>query len=213
MKALMRVIFVTIALFISLPISSKSLWRDKNIYSSAGNLRVGDILVVNIDDISKLRFNIALSNQNAFNITSIPDANISGFLPRVSSNKKINRSDNTSVSGTGNLRIFIASRIIRMLEDGKYEIAGSREYSFKGTSNRFRISGIIDPALVNGRSIKSRDIANFRLEIEGYTVGAGIKIERPELEEGKSASTALTEDEKQKIIVDYLERMLNELSR
>lgn len=210
----LRISFLfTFLLFFLLPTYPESLWRDKNIYTSTGNLRLGDILIVNIDDISQLQFNIALSNQNSFNITSIPDANITDFLPNISSDKSINRSDKTSISGRGNFRIFIASRITRILEDGKYEITGSREYFFKGMINRFRISGIIDSALVKGRGIKSRDIANFRLEIRGYTAGTGIKLERPKLKEGESANTKLTEAEKQKVIIDYLEKMLNELNR
>ncbi|MDY6934311.1 MAG: flagellar basal body L-ring protein FlgH [Spirochaetota bacterium] len=213
MKLYKLIAIIGASLFLSTSLISKSLWRDKNIYSSADDLRIGDIIVVEIDDISKLTFTVALNNQNSFSITSLPDENITGFLPKVSSDKKIERNDNTKFSGMSNMRIPIASRITGRLEDGKYQIAGIREYSFRGITNRFGISGVIDPAFVIGRSVKSRSIANFQLNISSYTTGAGIKVERPGPEEGESADIGLTEGEKQKIIVDYLERMLNELSR
>jgi flagellar basal body L-ring protein FlgH len=191
----------------------RTIWTDKNIYSSGESLQVGDIVSVNIDDISQMRFSITLTDSSTFNISSTPDASVTGFLPRVNADKKINNNDKTEVSGRGNLKVVIGSRVTRKLPDGKFEIGGDREYVFNGVSSRFTVAGIIDPSSVKGRSVFSKDIANFRLSIRGTKEAAGIAVTRPPLKENETAGVTLTEEEKQRIIVDYLNKILRELTR
>ncbi|MCU0843705.1 MAG: flagellar basal body L-ring protein FlgH [Spirochaetes bacterium] len=193
--------------------SGKSIWIDKNIYSSGESLQVGDIISVQVDDISQLRFTMALADSNSFNLSSKPDAGITGFLPKVNSERKINNTDKTEVSGRGNLKIVIGSRVTARRDDGKYQIAGVRSYSFNGAANQFAVSGIIDPASVKGRIVHSRDIADFRLDIRGVKEVPGVNITRPAPGPDASATSALTEEEKQRIIVDYLNKMLREMGR
>ncbi len=204
---------VVIMVFMISPAAPKSIWIDKNIYSSGESLQVGDIVSVNIDDISQMRFSMTLNDSTAFNISSNPDKTVTGFLPKISADKKSNNSDKTSVSGQGSLRIVIGSRITRKLPDGKFEIGGAREFSFNGAVSLFTVAGIIDPSSVKGRSVYSRDIANFRLAIRGTKEAAVGAITRPPLKPNEAAGVTLTEEEKQRIIVDYLTRILQELSR
>jgi len=199
-----------------LPVSTsfaKSLWSDRNMYSSGEILRVGDIVTVKIEDISQMRFSIVVNSNNAFSISSNPDANITGFLPKVSSDRKVQNTDKTDFSGKGNMMVSIAARVNAKLADGKFRISGTRQYSFNGVTSSFIVSGIIDPSLMKGRSILSDDIANFRLEVRGVREGIGIELTRPPLKEGETASPALTEEEKQRIIIDYLKKMIQELTR
>ncbi len=200
-------------IFIPKMVSSRSIWNDRNIYTSGTNLKVGDVIVVNINDISQLKFNITFNNDNSYNIVSNPDSTITGFLPKISSNKKLSSSDKADFSGKGGLNISIASRVTNRLGDGKLTIAGAREYSFNGKINRFIVSGIVDPELVKGRSVLSKNIADFKLEIRGLLERGNINIERAGLKEGEASSADLTEEEKQKIITDYLNKMLREINR
>lgn len=202
-----------LVLFASAFAPAKSIWTDKNIYSSGENLKVGDIISVQVDDISQLRFTMALADSASFNLSSNPDANITGFLPKVNSERKVNNTDKTEVSGRGNLKIVIGSRITELLGDGTYRIAGARSYSFNGAANQFAVSGIIDPAAVKGRTVHSRDVAEFRLDIRGVKEVPGVNITRPAPGPDESATSALTEEEKQRIIVDYLNKMLREMGR
>ena len=188
----------------------KTLWRDRNIYSSSGSLKRGDVLVVSIDDISAMRFTFDLSSDSNASITSNPDATITGFLPKVSANKSMNSGDSTDFAGRGQMNITLAATIVRRLQNGRYEIAGNRYYSFNGVTNSIRVSGSVDPALIEGRNVNSQNIADFRLTVRGAK--DVFNITRPELKENESASNALTEQEKQRLIIDYLEKILGELS-
>jgi flagellar basal body L-ring protein FlgH len=206
-------ILFSLLVFIPETISSKTLWKDRNIYASGTNLNVGDVIVVNINDISQLKFNITFTNDNSYNIISNPDTTITGFLPKISSNKKLSSSDKADFSGKGGLNISIASRVVNRFGDGKLTIAGVREYSFNGKINRFAVSGIVDPELIKGRSVSSKNVADFKLEIRGLLEKGQINIERAKLKEGEASSTNITEEEKQNIIADYLNKMLREISR
>lgn len=190
-----------------------SIWQDRNIYASGENLAVGDVLQVEVEDISRMRFNLQVSQDESYSVTSNPDGNLTPFLPPISSNRDSQARNSTAVTGRGNMTIQMAARVAEELPDGKYRIQGTRTYSFSGIANVITVTGIVDPVLLKGRKITSKDIANMRLDIRGVKEGAGINIQRAPLEEDEAAGVTLTEEEKQAIIIDYLQRMLGEITQ
>src|SRR6056297_1609267 len=190
-----------------------SIWQDRNIYASGENLAVGDVLQVEVEDISRMRFNLQLTQDESYSVSSNPDGNLTPFLPPVQSNRNSQTRNSTAVTGRGNMTIQLAARVTEQLPDGKFRIQGTRTYSFSGIANIFTVTGIVDPVLLKGRMISSADIANMRLDIRGVKEGAGINIQRPALEEDEAASTKLTEEEKQAIIIDYLQKMIGEITQ
>lgn len=189
--------------------SSKTLWRDRNLYATAG-LAAGDVVVIEIRDISSMRFTLDLSNKSYSTVSSNPDMVITGFLPKVSEDKTIKSGDVTDIKEAGKLNLSVAGTVTGV-QNGRYILAGTRTYSFNGMTTTIRVNGSVDPAILQGRSVDSRRVADFRLEIR--ETREGVQIRRNPLKEGESASSALTEEEKQRIIVDYLQKMLGELTR
>ncbi len=188
-----------------------TIWQEKNIYSSGVNLQVGNIIVVNVEDISNMRFTMTLGNKENSAIDSNPDATITGFLPKVNSTRKITSDDTTQFNGRGRLSFSIATRITNQVAPNTYAITGSKTYTFNGVSSILTVTGIIDAAMVEGRDISSSDVADFTLEIRG--IKEGIPIQRPPLGPDEEADASLTEQEKQRIIIDYLQKMLGEMTR
>ncbi len=211
MKRIITITLIIHASFFSGALHSRSIWRDRNIYSSENAIRVGDILIITINDISRMRFNLNINSQTTSDISSNPDVTITGFLPRVSGNRNTTYRNTTAVSQRGQINLSIAATVVSRGAGRSYAVTGTRVYSFNGTSNSITVTGQVDPRLVNGRSIDSVHIANFRLEVRGR--GEGIKITRPPLKENETAKSTLTEEEKQQIITDYLQKMLSELSK
>ncbi len=193
-------------------LSGETLWRDRNVYSSE-NLANGDTVIVDIEDISQMRFSINLENKTNTTISSEPDVNITGFLPKVSASKTIDNKDNLKLDGRTNMRITVATSVTGTAGNGTYNINGFKEYVFNGVLTRFTVTGVVNPAMLDGRKIKSENVINFRLNIQSAKSGINLPLERAALEEGKGADSSLTEEEKQAIILDYLRKMLNELSR
>lgn len=192
-------------------LAGKSIWVDRNHFASSGTLKQGDIIIINVDDISNLQFNLSLKNSSDSSTASNPDVTITGFLPKVQGNKNIKNNDVTTFTGKGKFSFSVASRITKREQGGKFIVAGTRSYSFNGVTSTVAVSGIIDPVLVKGRQVDSRSVANFRIEIR--STKEGLRLQRPALKKDEKAEVKLTETEKQRMILQYLEKMLNQLSR
>jgi flagellar basal body L-ring protein FlgH len=191
-------------------LDAKTIWKDRNPYAAEGDVKVGTVIVVSINDISDMKFSVSVSDKSNAAVSSNPDTTITGFLPRVAAQKKISSDENTQFNGKGKLAISIATRVLNRA-GAMLSVAGSRTYTFNGATTIITVTGLVDPALLKGRAIDSNSVADFTLEIRGLK--RGINIQRPPLKKDEKADSTLTEDEKQKIIVDYLQRMLGELTR
>lgn len=203
-KWLVMILLVTTSLY------ADTIWIDKNIYTVKDAIRVGDIFTVVVNDISQMRFTLTLSNNDSFTVTSNPDGNITPFLPQANANKKATKNNNTNLQHRGNITVHIAATVQQRLDNGNLRIAGTKTFSFSGVTTVFNITGIVNPASIKGGTINSVDMANLVLQIQG--IKEGVKIVREPLKEGETSSSALTEQEKQQIIIDYLQRILGELT-
>ncbi len=207
----MKKFFVAIVIGIVSFAYADTIWKDKNIYTAQDTIKVGDIFTVAITDISQMRFTLTLANNDAFTVTSTPDGTITPFLPPVNANKKATKNNSTNLQHRGNITLHIAATVVQRLENGNFRITGTKTFSFSGVTTVFNVTGIVNPASIKGGTINSTDIANLVLQIQG--VKEGVQITRPPLKEGETASAALTEQEKQQIIIQYLQRILGELTQ
>jgi flagellar L-ring protein FlgH len=207
---MIKKILIIAAVFSFSVLSAKSIWKDKNIYSSIENAKVGDIIIVNIRDISNIRFNLETNSRSNSSVTSEPDMTITGFLPKISASKKISNADSTQMSGRNSMSFSISARIQNKVGN-MLTVAGTRTYSFSGVTNTILVNGLVDPYTIKGRSVDSNDMADFRLEIRGTKEGLNLK--RDKLKEGETAKSNLSEQEKQDVILDYLQKMVKELTK
>ncbi len=191
-------------------LNAKSIWRDRNPYASEGDINVGAVVLVNINDISDMTFTVSTSDRSDGTVSSNPDMTITGFLPKVSADRKIRSDNSTKFSGKGKMSLSIAARVLERVGP-LWSVAGSRTYSFDGAATIITVTGLVDPALVKGRTVDSGNVADLTMEIRG--VKRGVQIQRAAPGEGETADATLTEQEKQRIIVDYLQKMLGELTR
>ncbi len=204
--------FLLAIIFTMIPaVYADTIWKDKNIYTAQDTIKVGDIFTVAITDISQMRFTLTLANNDSFTVTSTPDGNITPFLPQVNANKKATKNNSTNLQHRGNITLHIAATVQQRLENGNFRISGTKTFSFSGVTTVFNVTGIVNPAGIKGGTINSSDIANLVLQIQG--VKEGVQIIRQPLKEGETASPALTEQEKQQIIIQYLQRILGELTQ
>jgi flagellar basal body L-ring protein FlgH len=192
-------------------LNSATVWVDRDIYIADRNLKVGDIIVVNVKDFSRLKFDIALVNNSSSNVESNPDVTITGFLPKVSSNKNTKNNESTNFTGSSKIELAVASRIIELQNNGNSVISGTRTYTFNGVTNTLSVAGIVDPKHVSGGLIDSEFVADFRIQITGRK--EGLTIRKAQIGQNGTSTAELTETEKQQIIIDYLEKIIRELTR
>ncbi|HEY1407030.1 MAG TPA: flagellar basal body L-ring protein FlgH, partial [Spirochaetota bacterium] len=178
-----RMIIIALVLSGCLSIASAaSLWRDRNFYTAGQDVKVGDVVVVRVDDITRMRFNMTMNSKSDANVTSNPDVNITGFLPKIAADKKTTSSDSAALESKGDLALDIAAQLTARGNDGKFTIQGIKEYSFNGVASRFTVAGTLDPVLLAGRVIRSSDIVNFRLTVDTTKQGLGLNATRPPLQ-------------------------------
>lgn len=189
-----------------------SLWQDRNIYSAAESLREGDTITVAIDDLSRLRYDLTVDNKNTSAVNANPDQTITAFLPPVAASKNISNSDNVEMSSRTNMSMKMAVSVTGRGPNGNYTIQGLRQYVVNGVSSGIAISGEINPRSIQGNTVRSESVVNFRMVITTTRQGLGLNLAR-QLEENGTATMDLTEEEKQRIITDYLQKMLDELTR
>lgn len=207
-----RIIFIIqFIVFACISLNAATIWQEKDIYATDKNLQVGDIIVVNIRDFSKLKFDITLVNNSSSDIISNPDMTITGFLPKVSANKNIKNNESTNFTGNSRIEMAIATRIVNRQNNGFSAIAGTRTYTFNGVTSTISVSGIVDPRLLNGTSIDSGYVADFRIQITGRK--EGLTVRKNQITGEQKATTELTETEKQQIVIDYLEKIIRELTK
>lgn len=207
----MRALCVLILVF-AFSISAETLWQDINMYTPAASVRQGDTVVVQVDDASRLRYTLNVENSNTSSVNSTPDTTITGFLPSVNSNEDISHTNGVNVESRGNLSLSIGASIGALQNDGTFPIQGTKTYVFNGVATTIGVAGRINPADMNGTAIRSESVINFQLRINTTTQGLDLDLAR-QLEEDESATADLTEEEKQQIITDYLERIIDELSK
>ncbi len=129
----------------------------------------------------------------------------------MASNKNYTNKETTTFTGNSKIELSIAARVTGLQQNRFAVIAGTRTYVFNGVTNRITVTGLVDPALISSRSIESDYISNFRIQITGQK--EGLTIRKAGLPAGESATSELTEEEKQRIIIDYLEKIIREITR
>ena len=208
----MKRLFVLIILFMFCSgLNSETAWVDRNLYAPEKEFSPGTLVVVKVNDTSNLEFSFSFSAGKSGNVNVNPDTEITDFLPSISSSGNISSSGTGDYSKGSRIDMSIAARVTGSEPGGLYRIAGSKNYIFEGRRNTISVSGIVDPALMKGRTIDSSLIANFSIAV--VIEDDRINITRPALEEDEYADVKLTEQEKRDIIIDYLERMLSEITR
>ncbi|MDA3901587.1 MAG: flagellar basal body L-ring protein FlgH [Spirochaetes bacterium] len=205
-------VFCILAILTSSVLFGQSLWRESNLYSPKQNLVIGETLVVEINDVSRMRYTLNVENSKNSSVNAIPDTTITAYLPPVNSNRNITHQDGVKVESRGNIALRVAVTVNNLQDDGTYTIAGAKSYTFNGVSNQMNVTGRVHPRSIKGNSISADHVVNFALTINSVTRGLGLNLQRT-LEEDEPASVELTEQQKQQIITDYLQKMVDELTK
>ena len=193
-----------------LPIFAATIWQDKNNYTSSEKFAVGDIIVINVRDISAIQFELTSQNVDNVSVESNPDITITGFLPKASGSRKIKGDESGKFTSKSKIGFFIAAQV-QDIQNGKLTVSGNRIYVLNGVLNSITVSGIVDQALLVGRDVDSSDVANFQMQVSGKRQLMNLQFQP--LAADSQASAELTEQQKQQLIIEYLQKIISEQER
>jgi flagellar basal body L-ring protein FlgH len=209
---MIRTIILFCMILLHCSIFCTTVWQERNLYSSAESLKQGDTVTVVVNDIARLRYDLSVDNKSTSAVSAEPDQTITAFLPKVSSSKDINNSDSVQVNSRSNMTLTIAATVTGRAANGNYTLQGNRQYVVNGVASGLAVTGEINPQSLRGTKVLSDNVVNFRMVITTTKQGLGLNLTR-QLAPDAAASPDLTEAEKQTIITDYLQKMLDELTR
>lgn len=207
-----RLIPGILILFISvMALQGATIWRDRNIYSTASQVGAGDFIIIKIEDLSKLKYQVDTKDTTDNSVDSAPDVTVTGFLPSVSSNKSTSYKGGITFNSRGTLSMNMAAEVTERSDAGILTLRGTRTYSMSGVTTTVLVTGRADPRLLQGRSIDSSQVADFRITVQ--SARPGVNLPDRQLEEEETASAELSEQQKQDLIIQYLETILSEMAR
>ncbi len=196
------------------PISqAEDLWKPHNPYSSHSRLRAGSVIKVKISEPVDLEFEYEDTGSSDTEVKTNPVI-WPADLPVTDIEKNIAGSRKKHLKVKTRMNFTMAVQISGITPEGNAELSGTRQVFYEAGNVRFevRFAGTADlNDITRDNRIKSEDIAGLVLQVTGKPVTPGKGITLKTDAEGK-VSADLSEEEKQQLLLEYLNRVLGEAS-
>jgi flagellar basal body L-ring protein FlgH len=218
-----EIIVIGILISISAVMLGESLWDDTfpGYITGTKAIKIGDIIVVEIDAGFKLQFNSSSKDTKTITLefSGGEYGDLFSFLPRAKAG------GNRSIQGREeyNLTTELVSRVTRLDENGKAYIQGTRTVQFEGKGDSITIAGWVDPNdLSEQRKIPFSKVADVRLTFNSFLEPDAALLTDRDIErvlrETPAEGTAppstegklgLTEAKKRELVLLYINRIMD----
>ncbi|MCB1327088.1 MAG: flagellar basal body L-ring protein FlgH [Spirochaetales bacterium] len=221
MKPKLRAVGVAIALALAFSyLSAQSLWRDHNPYNPSANIRTGTILKLHVEETVIIEYEYESTVDETVTIKLKPDQTVTEFLPPVDTEQNITRQNNDTLRSHGKIRFEMAVRVDSQPEEDIVSIVGTRQIAQENGRTRqvFQVRGFVHVEDIKpGRRVNSADVADLDIRITGAPVPQNrdrrLRQEPGATPEEPARATAeLSDQEKQQLLLEYLNRVLGEMS-
>lgn len=213
MKLKAALLFIPIA---ALSLQADDLWIDHNPYSSVSSMQAGTVLKLSVDEPVLVEYEYEGNGQETATIKLTPDKNITEFLPAASEDRSIAINNRLRIRSHGRVKFNMAVSI-QTVEGETLVIRGARQISYENGRARqdFQITGRVSRRDVStDRTIRSNDVAELQIVMRGSPIPQNRNLPMKQIpgENGQPArpSATLTDQEKQQILLEYLNRILGE---
>ncbi len=200
-------------------VEAEDLWINHNPYAIEASLVPGSILKLHIDEAVQIEYQYGNLGDEATSVKMVPDKAITDFLPGVSVERSINQKHKKDLRSRGRIKLPMAIRVTQIHNDGSVDFTGRKLVAHENGDTRLdvRVTGSVNRADIGiDRSISSAAVADLTLQITGFPVEKNLGLPMKQIpstdpdKPGTTPSAKLTEEEKQQILLDYLNRVLGE---
>jgi len=203
---------------VSQDLSSGSLWKDKNPYSSSVEINNGDIIEIVFSEGIKTDYKVEYKSDSDYKIMSNPDKKMITEINGYESDQSIARNINGKSKTQGKVIGRMAARIVGLDVNGdNLEIEGRRETRFDNDRQVITVKGTIARKdLGSSRIVDSSRVANLEINYLANPTPRNLQnpdigIKQTQNPDGSTTFKAeLSEVEKQELILKYMKRMLGE---
>lgn len=201
----------------SLNAQESSLWTDKNPYSVRQSMKVGSTLYVKIRNGLQAEFELESNADETLTLKAMPDKKIIPDMPSYNNDRTITRKNKGKIKSIGKIKGNLTVLVTAIDPNtGLLNVQGQKVSVINGEENSLLLSGTVSPEFVEkDLSIDSDKIANLQLNFNGkikpQQVSPPISIKTITNPDGSVTTKAeLSEEEKQRLILNQLNRLLGE---
>lgn len=210
----MKVFYVAIiTIFISSTLQSQTLWEDHNPYDSSPVLSAGTILKIEVDEPVKIEYEFVDNRDLSTSVKLVPDKTITDFLKPVDSSRSIVTKNKGRVISKNRVVFDMAVNVTGDISKEVVTFSGSKTLAMESgkQQQQIQIQGrVLKSDISSDRKIKSKNVSDLVISIRGapIPVSANLPVKN---EDGVSVAK-ISEAEKQKLIMDYINKVLGESS-
>ncbi|RHX80360.1 flagellar biosynthesis protein FlgH [Leptospira yasudae] len=194
-----------------------SLWTDKNPYSVRQSIKVGSPLYVRITNGLQAEFELESNADETITLKSMPDKKIIPDMPSYNNDRTITRKNKGKIKSLGKVKGNLTALVTAVDPNtGLLTIQGQKVNVINGEENSLALSGTVSPEFVEkDSSINADKIANLQVNFNGrikrQQVNPPIALKSVTNPDGSvTVKAELSEEEKQRLILDQLNRLLGE---
>ncbi len=194
-----------------------SQWRDKNPYSRIQNLKIGTAVFVRVKDGFNAEFEIESTADENITIKAVPDKKIIPDNPTYNTDRTIVRKNKGKIKSLGKLKGNLTAIVTAIDPNtGLLTLQGQRSSTYNGEPSAVVLTGRISPEFLSkDNSIDADRIADLQIQFTGRIrpkeLQPPIALKTINNPDGTvTVKAELSEDEKQRYILDQLNRLLGE---
>ncbi|MCB1138006.1 MAG: flagellar basal body L-ring protein FlgH [Leptospiraceae bacterium] len=197
---------------------AEDLWQDKNPYGISIELQQGEILKLQIREPMVVDYLLEGDTTDEVQIKMVPDSKLFEFLPPADDTRTITEKKDARIRSRARLVMDLAVTIQSIdANTGTVIFSGTKVLAYQsGTAaQQIQVSGRVNAGdIMPGKTIHSSRVANLQVLIQGGPSAQRENVQlqpQPETAEGDSQpSTNLSDAEKQRLLLEYLNRILGE---
>ncbi|EMY77525.1 flagellar L-ring protein FlgH [Leptospira weilii serovar Ranarum str. ICFT] len=211
------ILFLCFGKIEGLAAQDSSLWTDKNPYSIRQSIKVGSPIYVKIRNGLQAEFELESNADETLTLKAMPDKKIVPDIPSYNNDRTITRKNKGKIKSLGKVKGNLTALVTAVDPNtGLLNIQGQKVNLINGEENSLTLSGTVSPEFVEkDSSIDADKIANLQVNFSGRIkprqVTPPIVLKTVTNPDGSVTTKAeLSEEEKQKLILNHLNRLLGE---
>ncbi len=207
---------LTSGFLLAVGLYGEDLWRDHNPYSSVSTLAAGSILKMDVDEPVLIEYDYDATSDEKAQIKLVPDKGITDFLPAANEDRSFNNQSRIRIRSKGRVKFQMAVTVAGV-QGESIELRGARQLVYENGRARqeFQISGRVNRRdIASDRTVHSRSVADLQILLRGSPIPQTRNIPLRQIPgaPGQPARTSaeLSDQDKQQILLEYLNRILGE---
>lgn len=199
-------------------VKADNLWIDHNPYHPLAQIAQGAVLKLIVDEPVLVEYEYEKAGDEKGVIKMVPDKSVTDFLPAFSSEKTVTANGKVRIRSKGRVKFRTGVSVQASPVNGVLRFTARRRIAYEEGRARqeIAISGSVSVNDVSSdRTIKSEDVADLEISVTGFPVPQRKDIQLKTLPaEGENEppleKAELSEGERQRLLLEYLNRVLGE---